>query len=36
MPSSNISSIFDIMETIHQANAKSILDIGVGLANGDS
>jgi hypothetical protein len=30
MPSNNLSSIFDIMETIRLVNAKSILDIGVG------
>ncbi len=30
MPSSNLSSFFDIMEVIHQARAKSILDVGVG------
>ncbi len=30
MPSSNISSIFDILESIRLINAKSILDIGVG------
>jgi len=30
MPSSNLSSFFDIMETIQQVHAKSILDVGVG------
>ncbi|MBP7734985.1 MAG: hypothetical protein KA369_03340 [Spirochaetes bacterium] len=30
MPSNNLSSIFDIIETIRQVNASSILDIGVG------